>query len=71
MQVFISIALILGDGLYNFLKILLFTATSMHAKMKNKNPKTCKYRYLPLVHDSQAYSRAILSLASYSIPNPW
>ncbi|KAJ6672952.1 OLIGOPEPTIDE TRANSPORTER YGL114W-RELATED [Salix viminalis] len=26
-KVFISIALILGDGLYNFLKILYFTAT--------------------------------------------
>ncbi|KAF3432765.1 hypothetical protein FNV43_RR23867 [Rhamnella rubrinervis] len=39
-KVFISIALILGDGLYNFLKILLFTATNIHARMKNKNPKT-------------------------------
>ncbi|XP_042389900.1 probable metal-nicotianamine transporter YSL9 [Zingiber officinale] len=31
-KVFISIALILGDGLYNFLKILAFTARSVHAR---------------------------------------
>lgn len=36
MQVFISIALILGDGLYNFAKTILFTAKSMHAAF-NKN----------------------------------
>ncbi|PON72003.1 Oligopeptide transporter [Parasponia andersonii] len=39
-KVFISIALILGDGLYNFLKILYFTAISIHAKMQNKSLKT-------------------------------
>ncbi|GMN44342.1 hypothetical protein TIFTF001_013550 [Ficus carica] len=39
-KVFISIALILGDGLYNFLKILVCTASSIHAKMKNKSLKT-------------------------------
>ncbi|GAB4826134.1 Metal-nicotianamine transporter ysl3 [Ancistrocladus abbreviatus] len=36
-KVFISIALILGDGLYNFLKILLFTISSIHARLKNKS----------------------------------
>lgn len=41
LQVFISIALILGDGLYNFLKILLFTAANIHGRMKNKNLKPC------------------------------
>ncbi|BBG98415.1 YELLOW STRIPE like 3 [Prunus dulcis] len=39
-KVFISIALILGDGLYNFLKILYFTGSSIHTKMNKKNPKT-------------------------------
>ncbi|TYJ19538.1 hypothetical protein E1A91_A09G198100v1 [Gossypium mustelinum] len=39
-KVFISIALILGDGLYNFLKILFFTARNIHAKVKNSNHKT-------------------------------
>lgn len=33
-KVFISIALILGDGLYNFVKIMFFTGLSIHAKMK-------------------------------------
>ncbi|XP_042048843.1 metal-nicotianamine transporter YSL3-like isoform X3 [Salvia splendens] len=39
-KVFISIALILGDGLYNFLKTLFFTARSMHSAFNNKNIKT-------------------------------
>ncbi|XP_044461801.1 metal-nicotianamine transporter YSL2-like [Mangifera indica] len=39
-KVFISIALILGDGLYNFVKILFFTARSIHARVKNKSTKT-------------------------------
>lgn len=38
-KVFISIALILGDGLYNFLKIIYFTSTSLRATMNKKNPK--------------------------------
>ncbi|GMH18315.1 hypothetical protein Nepgr_020156 [Nepenthes gracilis] len=36
-KVFISIALILGDGLYNFLKIMFFTARSINARWKEKN----------------------------------
>ncbi|OMO97826.1 Oligopeptide transporter OPT superfamily [Corchorus olitorius] len=39
-KVFISIALILGDGLYNFLKILFFTARSIHIRVKNNTLKT-------------------------------
>ena len=42
MQVFISIALILGDGLYNFLKILFFTVRNIHNRVRNSNLKTCK-----------------------------
>ncbi|XP_059628982.1 metal-nicotianamine transporter YSL3-like isoform X3 [Cornus florida] len=38
-KVFIAIALLLGDGLYNFLKILYFTGRSMYIKTK-KSPKT-------------------------------
>ncbi|KAI3457962.1 hypothetical protein Pfo_014625 [Paulownia fortunei] len=38
-KVFISIALILGDGLYNFLKTLLFTFRSMHSAFRKKNLK--------------------------------
>eukprot|EP00257_Ricinus_communis_P014888 XP_015572671.1 metal-nicotianamine transporter YSL3 isoform X1 [Ricinus communis] len=41
-KVFISIALILGDGLYNFLKILYFTATNFSARAKKNNIRTRK-----------------------------
>ncbi|KAM0071075.1 putative oligopeptide transporter, OPT superfamily [Helianthus debilis subsp. tardiflorus] len=40
-KVFISIALILGDGLYNFLKITFFTARNIYSTSGN-NPKTSK-----------------------------
>lgn len=36
-KAFISIALILGDGLYMFTKILFITCTSMHRRMRDKN----------------------------------
>ncbi|PIN16546.1 hypothetical protein CDL12_10803 [Handroanthus impetiginosus] len=36
-KVFISIALILGDGLYNFLKTLLFTMRSMYSAFNKRN----------------------------------
>ncbi|OAY59527.1 metal-nicotianamine transporter YSL3 [Manihot esculenta] len=39
-KVFISIALILGDGLYNFLKILYFTASSIRTRAKTGDLKT-------------------------------
>ncbi|KAK4489767.1 hypothetical protein RD792_000404 [Penstemon davidsonii] len=39
-KVFISIALILGDGLYNFVKIMLFTMKSMYAAFNKRNLKT-------------------------------
>lgn len=36
-KVFICIALILGDGLYNFLKILIFTARNFHSRLSKTN----------------------------------
>lgn len=36
LQVFISIALILGDGLYNFLKILFITIRNIHGSLKER-----------------------------------
>eukprot|EP01018_Ginkgo_biloba_P009323 Gb_40334 [translate_table: standard] len=36
-KVFVAIALILGDGLYNFLKILYITLNSMYLEWKKKN----------------------------------
>ncbi|KAK4380723.1 hypothetical protein RND71_002585 [Anisodus tanguticus] len=40
-KVFISIALILGDGLYNFLRTLFFTARSIYASLNKKNTASC------------------------------
>ncbi|XP_058206245.1 metal-nicotianamine transporter YSL3-like [Rhododendron vialii] len=39
-KVFVSIALILGDGLYNFLKILFFTSQNICVKLRQRNPRT-------------------------------
>ncbi|GKV04012.1 hypothetical protein SLEP1_g16230 [Rubroshorea leprosula] len=39
-KAFVSVALILGDGLYNFLKILCFTLINIYGRSKNKNLKT-------------------------------
>ncbi|KAK9724851.1 hypothetical protein RND81_05G103000 [Saponaria officinalis] len=39
-KVFISIALILGDGLYNFVKILFFTIKSVHDRLRDKKRGT-------------------------------
>ncbi|KAB2089442.1 hypothetical protein ES319_A03G061800v1 [Gossypium barbadense] len=39
-KVFISIALILGDGLYNFLKILFLIARGIHTNVKVRSLKT-------------------------------
>ncbi|KAI6701944.1 hypothetical protein NL676_011080 [Syzygium grande] len=36
-KAFISVALILGDGLYNILKIMFVTIINIHGKMKNRN----------------------------------
>lgn len=41
-QAFICIALILGDGIYNFTKIILKTVMSMLDKSKQKNAKNGK-----------------------------
>ncbi|CAA0843242.1 Metal-nicotianamine transporter YSL1 [Striga hermonthica] len=37
-KVFISIALLLGDGLYNFVKILRITILNIQMRFKNQNP---------------------------------
>ncbi|KAK9145734.1 hypothetical protein Sjap_005637 [Stephania japonica] len=43
-KVFISIALILGDGLYNFLKILFYTTKNIHDRLKEKSPNAALAR---------------------------
>ncbi|KAF8413380.1 hypothetical protein HHK36_001361 [Tetracentron sinense] len=39
-KVFVAIALILGDGLYNFLKVLYFTTRNIGARLNNSNTVT-------------------------------
>uniref|UniRef100_A0A7N0U6F6 Uncharacterized protein n=1 Tax=Kalanchoe fedtschenkoi TaxID=63787 RepID=A0A7N0U6F6_KALFE len=48
-KVFVSIALILGDGLYNFLKILYFTGRNLRDKKNQKKSKT-----FPDDHESES-----------------
>lgn len=39
-KVFVPIALILGDGIYNFIKILCLTIITMHGRLKKQNLQT-------------------------------
>ncbi|CAN0840847.1 Metal-nicotianamine transporter YSL1 [Linum grandiflorum] len=39
-KVFLSVALILGDGLYNFIKVMSFTIINIHGRLKNKKLKS-------------------------------
>ncbi|KAJ4746817.1 Yellow stripe 1A transporter [Rhynchospora pubera] len=50
-KVFISIALILGDGLYNFVKILGFTAKNVHVRSRCKNLKKVADEDTPVLDD--------------------
>ncbi|XP_039141966.1 probable metal-nicotianamine transporter YSL9 isoform X3 [Dioscorea cayenensis subsp. rotundata] len=52
-KVFISIALILGDGLYNFLKILAITAKNITDRLKHKNIKKVSDLNTPVLDDLQ------------------
>ncbi|KAK4273856.1 hypothetical protein QN277_017170 [Acacia crassicarpa] len=50
-KVFISIALILGDGLYNFFKITYFTAANIVPTMKRRNIKEASHNQRMLLGD--------------------
>ncbi|KAL7183290.1 hypothetical protein ACSBR1_041885 [Camellia fascicularis] len=39
-KVFLSIALLLGDGIYNFIKVICITSLSIHGRLKQKNLKS-------------------------------
>ncbi|THG10736.1 metal-nicotianamine transporter YSL1 isoform X1 [Camellia sinensis] len=39
-KVFLSIALLLGDGIYNFIKVICITFLSIHGRLKQKNLKS-------------------------------
>ncbi|XP_040379412.1 probable metal-nicotianamine transporter YSL13 [Oryza brachyantha] len=55
-RVFIAIALILGDGLYNFLKMIVLTAFSLRSQVKKKNAST-----LPVSDDGTVTTTAAIS----------
>ncbi|KAF0893431.1 hypothetical protein E2562_025230 [Oryza meyeriana var. granulata] len=55
-RVFIAIALILGDGLYNFLKMIVLTAFSLRSQIKKKNAST-----LPVSDDGTVTTTAAIS----------
>uniref|UniRef100_A0A0D9ZN89 Uncharacterized protein n=1 Tax=Oryza glumipatula TaxID=40148 RepID=A0A0D9ZN89_9ORYZ len=55
-RVFIAIALILGDGLYNFLKMIILTAFSLRSQIKKKNAST-----LPVSDDGMVTTTAAVS----------
>ncbi|KAK9274934.1 hypothetical protein L1049_022190 [Liquidambar formosana] len=38
-KVFVAVAIILGDGLYNFIKVLCYTIINVHGRMRQKNLK--------------------------------
>lgn len=61
-QVFLSIALILGDGLYNFAKIMFITLSSMLSRYKQKKSKTGKLNDT----DLKKLEQFILFPAAYS-----
>ncbi|KAK8466643.1 hypothetical protein PHAVU_008G157800 [Phaseolus vulgaris] len=60
-RVFISIALILGDGLYNFAKILLFSATNIHACMERRNKRSHNKRQRQQAPDDVTRNEVFLS----------
>ncbi|XBJ03277.1 hypothetical protein VPH35_022472 [Triticum aestivum] len=55
-RVFIAIALILGDGLYNFLKMLILTAWSLRSQHKKSSAST-----LPISDDEPSNGTATIS----------
>ncbi|PNT61516.1 hypothetical protein BRADI_5g16160v3 [Brachypodium distachyon] len=55
-RVFIAIALILGDGLYNFLKMLFLTVRSLRSQLKKSNAST-----LPVSDDETSNSNEAIS----------
>lgn len=58
-KVFISIALLLGDGLYNFLKITFITGMNMHLKLRSKSVKQTDQNTMMLddIHRNEAFMK--------------
>lgn len=57
-KVFLTVALILGDGLYNFVKILVSSILSVHEKIKNRKNGKKRIQNLP-------FSRSYLVMKYY------
>ncbi|WZZ32033.1 hypothetical protein YC2023_015434 [Brassica napus] len=58
-QVFVSISLILGDGLYHFIQILVVTARNIYSKLKNRHSGKSK---IYNVADSEKDKQSITNL---------
>ena len=54
LQVFIAIAVILGDGLYNFIKVITKTSVELAKQLQNKDPATI----LPLADKASPEAKA-------------
>jgi hypothetical protein len=45
-QVFLAVALILGDGLYNFVKVMVCTIMNVHGRVRDKKLSAGKLEIL-------------------------
>ncbi|KAK4749039.1 hypothetical protein SAY87_026488 [Trapa incisa] len=54
-KVFIAIAMILGDGLYNFFKVLSRTLSGLYLQLRNRDPSAA----LPVANDSKSSAAAM------------
>ncbi|CAL0299961.1 unnamed protein product [Lupinus luteus] len=67
-KVFLSIALILGDGLYNFIKILVATVDSILERMKNSKSKKHKHEVAADQHRNPARDKQTELFLRENIP---
>ncbi|KAE9619099.1 hypothetical protein Lal_00047937 [Lupinus albus] len=67
-KVFLSIALILGDGLYNFIKILVATVDSVVERMKNSKSKNHKHAVAAEQHKNPARDKQTELFLRENIP---
>lgn len=56
-KVFLTIALLLGDGLYNFVKIMSITFRNMFSKYQQENHKTVDNMMLDEIERNEVFSR--------------
>ncbi|KAI8005630.1 Metal-nicotianamine transporter YSL1, partial [Camellia lanceoleosa] len=63
-KVFLSIALLLGDGIYNFIKVICITFLSIHGKLKQKNLKSeeSSVKSLDILKQNEVFIRESIPL---------